>query len=193
MSGGGGPPPRGPPRGALPIPKAMFNKDGGGAAGGVYVGGTFVSKTAPARTLFILGAPAEIPGELIEAAFSRDFGFVAFRRPRPNMIFVDYKEVGQATVAMRKHQGQKFEGYEHCSGLAIDYDKDPVAKRNMQYEKERDYKLRTSLLETYVLPVSRWLCIWSTRFCDMWLTCVHVGACAVFGRHPPLLTLRDRL
>ena len=135
-------------RSQLPIPKSMFNKDGKG--GGLYVGGAHVTKTAPARTLFILGAPREIPTDLIENAFKKDFGFVAFRRPRPNMIFVDYKEVGQATVAMRKHQGQKFPGFEQCAGLAIDFDKDPVAKRNMQYEKERDLKLRASLLVTYV-------------------------------------------
>ena len=109
-----------------------------------------MTKTAPARTLFILGAPSEIPSGVIENAFMKDFGFVAFRRPRPNMIFVDYKEVGQATVAMRKHQGQKFPGFEHCAGLAIDFDKDPVSKRNQQYERERDHQLRKSLLATYV-------------------------------------------
>ena len=126
----------------------MFNKDG--KRGGLYVGGAHVTKTAPARTLFILGAPSSIPTELIENSFSKDFGYVAFRRPRPSMIFVDYKEIGQATVAMRKHQGEKFPGYERCPGLAIDFDKDPVSKRNQQYEKERDLQLRKNLLATCV-------------------------------------------
>ena len=82
---------------------------------------------------------------------AKEFGFVAFRRPRPSMIFVDFKEIGQATVAMRKHQGEKFPGFEHCPGLAIDFDKDPVSKRNQQYEKEREMQLRKSLLATFVV------------------------------------------
>lgn len=38
---------------------------------------------------------------------------------------------------MRKFQGHKFPGHNH-NGLAIDFDKDPVSKRNREYEKQRE-------------------------------------------------------
>jgi hypothetical protein len=36
---------------------------------------------------------------------------------------------------MRKCQNHKFEGYSR--GIAIDFDKDPVSKRNRNYEQQR--------------------------------------------------------
>ena len=39
-----------------------------------------------------------------------------------------------ATNAMRKFQSHSFNG--ETPGIAIDFDKDPVAKRNREYEKE---------------------------------------------------------
>jgi hypothetical protein len=117
----------------------MFNSKGVGA--GTWVGDGTVTRTKATSTLFITAIPSSISVGRVEELFEKEPGFFAFRTVR-QMVFVDFQSVVQATNAMRKYQGHKFEG---CKGIAIDYDKDPKSKRNRNYEAQRKKEVKADL------------------------------------------------
>lgn len=114
-------------------PSEMFNVGGHGV--GVYSGGGVMTKTEAKRTLFVTNIPSGCELSEVEKIFCERTGFVSFRSVR-RMCFVDFEQVSHATAAMRELQGHKLPGGGE-KGLAIDYDKDHVSKRNRNYEIQR--------------------------------------------------------
>lgn len=60
-------------------------------------------------------------------------GYIASRIIR-SMVFIDFDSIRNATSAMVKYQNFCFPGIDQDNGIAVDYDKDPTAKRNRAYE-----------------------------------------------------------
>ena len=119
--------------------KHIFNV--GGANPGVWCG-TGVTKTKPSPTLFVM-VPDAVSTEEVGELFRACTGFLGWRAVR-RMVFVDFNSVQGSTSAMRRFQGyNEFVGTKKQQArLAIDFDKDSRDKRNREYEKEREAKLR---------------------------------------------------
>lgn len=125
---------------------AMYRGSGGlGAGPGVYMG-SGVTRTKASKTLYVAMLPRGATAEQVEALFRTEAGFVALRMVR-RMCFIDFETDRFATEAMRKFQDHVFPGAER--GIAIDYDKDPVDKRNRNADRQRrEQALREQLLAT---------------------------------------------
>ena len=117
----------------------IFNA--GGANPGVWCG-TGVTRTKPSPTLFVMVPDAVTTAEVGEL-FRACTGFLGWRTVR-RMVFVDFNSTQDSTSAMRRFQGYSdFAGQKgRKTRLAIDFDKDSRDKRNREYEKEREAKLR---------------------------------------------------
>ena len=87
--------------------------------------------------------PDAVSTEEVGELFRACTGFLGWRAVR-RMVFVDFNSVQDSTSAMRRFQGyNEFVGAKKRQArLAIDFDKDSRDKRNREYEKEREAKLR---------------------------------------------------
>jgi hypothetical protein len=77
---------------------AIFSAAGSGTA---IWAGAGVTRTRASPTIFISGVPPHIPLERVEALFSGERGFLAFRVVR-RMVFVDFRDETCSLAAMRK-------------------------------------------------------------------------------------------
>lgn len=136
----------------------IFN-EGAGQKTGVW-NGAGTTRTAANSTLFVANIAPPVSMAQVEELFQREPGFFSFRTVR-RMAFVDFSTVPHANLAMRKHQHHHFPewGENNEKKLLIDYDKDPRAKRNKQFEKQ--YQQQVTLEDKNVTRI----------FC---------GACATF-------------
>ncbi|GAM20329.1 hypothetical protein SAMD00019534_035040, partial [Acytostelium subglobosum LB1] len=83
------------------------------------------ARAPPSKILFIRDIPATMSNEQFEDLFSTLNGYVSIRR-KPFFAFVEFKDSGYATSAMRRYSG-----YRHHSldkPLSIDFDKDPRSR-----------------------------------------------------------------
>ncbi|EFA85620.1 RNA-binding region RNP-1 domain-containing protein [Heterostelium album PN500] len=83
------------------------------------------ARAPPSKVLFIRDIPPSISNEQFENLFQTLPGFVSIRR-KPFFAFVEFKDSGYATSAMRRHNG-----YRHHPAdkpLVIDFDKDPRSR-----------------------------------------------------------------
>jgi hypothetical protein len=107
-------------------------------SGGIWTGaGTTNTRTS--STLFVTNLDPRVELSQVEALFSGEPGFFAFRTVR-RMCFVDFTGVPQANAAMRKYQNHLFYGLiahdPQTKLLKIDYDKDDREKRDQQFQNQ---------------------------------------------------------
>lgn len=117
----------------------MFNEDS--TKTGVW-NGAGTTRTTANSTLFVANIAPPVSLKQVEDLFAKEPGFFSFRTVR-RMAFVDFQTIQHANIAMRKLQHHVFEewGTDTNKKLMIDYDKDPRAKRNQQYEKQRSKQI----------------------------------------------------
>ena len=130
------------------VPSAMFAGPARAVQGcGVFAGpGVGATMTKPSSTLFVTRLPRDFKVKKLKALFKACDGYVGLRQVRA-LVFVDFESAKTATRAMRKHQGAKLPSCGGGSkGIAIDFDKDDVAKRNKNYERQKQEREREEAL-----------------------------------------------
>lgn len=100
--------------------------------GGFDAGNGQRTYTRPSYTLFVTGIPDAESSDAVEVVFQDDPGFMQCRpighKKSRRMVFVDFDCIDHASLAMKRHQGHKWEDVDE--GLKIDYDQDARCKRN---------------------------------------------------------------
>ena len=104
----------------------------------MWTGSGRTTNTERSLTLYVTNISEHTTAADVSELFSKDEGFCGLRAVGGSrkMAFVDFGSEMQATQAMRRHQGHRFEG---CSeGLMIDFDHDKRTKRSRAIEKPWD-------------------------------------------------------
>ncbi|CAJ1421763.1 unnamed protein product [Effrenium voratum] len=98
----------------------------------MWSGGGKTTTTQQALTLYVTNIPEKTSVADLTDLFSKDEGFCGLRAVGGRMAFVDYGSEIQATTAMRRHQGHRFD---ETDGLTIDFDHDKRSKRSRAIER----------------------------------------------------------
>ncbi|EGG23425.1 RNA-binding region RNP-1 domain-containing protein [Cavenderia fasciculata] len=83
------------------------------------------ARAPPSKVLFIRDIPAGMTNDEFDLLFSNLPGFVSIRR-KPNFAFVEFKDRGFATSAMRRYSGYRHHPTDRP--LSIDFDRDPRSR-----------------------------------------------------------------